>query len=164
MDGMNEPWDGAERRLAAASELAANVEALAVEAKMLSDQVRRLDRKRKVNLFTIIILIVAMVYVVLEQRSDDRLRRTQHLQALGSAVAVCGMQNVIRVQVGNLLAQEQNEGLVDVPGDPAESARRRAVLAAQQKEFGLFPCEALVQGEKVTIRLEYPSTIPVTTP
>jgi hypothetical protein len=140
--------------------LGQQVDVLAAEAAGLRSEVTRIRRRCRSNIVASVALGLLLLYVFIDQRNAEQDSRRQHEQGLGLAVAVCGMQNVIRIEVGNFLSRAVNEGIFDIPGDAAASERRRTFLAQERASFNQIPCEALVAGEELTIRLEYPPTVP----
>lgn len=166
---MSDQWDGVERRRDTSESiagLAGAVEGLSSQVSGLRDQIATVDTKRKRSLLWLIPIILFIVYVGYEQRRFENISTKADKQALALSVGVCAMQNVIRIEIGNFLAEAQNRRVFDEPGDSSlalqATAQRQAFLTEARKHFELAPCEALVAGENVTIRLEYPPTIPVT--
>jgi hypothetical protein len=164
-------WDGVERRRdpgEAVHRLAGAVEGLSGQVSGLRGQIAKVDAKRKQNLLWLIPVVALLVYGFYDRENIRDLADRESKQNLGSAVAVCAMQNVIRIEIGNFLAEAQNQHVFDEPGDSPQALQateaRDAFLTESRKRFELVPCEALVAGEKVEIHLEYPPTVPVTTP
>lgn len=141
---------------------------LSGEVKGLRGAIAHVDTKRKRNLLWLIPVAALAAYGVYDRADLRDLAERDHKQNLASAVAVCAMQNVIRIELGNFLAEAQNLGVFNEVGDSAQALAateaRRAFLTEARKKFDLVPCEALVAGEDVRIELQYPSTVPVTVP
>jgi hypothetical protein len=168
---MTEQWDGAERRrdpTESVHVLAGAVDGLSSQVSGLRDQIATVDTKRKRNLLWLIPVAALLAYSFYDRGQIKTLAEREAKQTLGSAVAVCAMQNVVRIEINNFLAEAQNQRVFDEPGDSSQALQateaRRAFLTEARKRFELVPCEALVAGEEVHIELRYPPTIPVTTP
>lgn len=168
---MSNQWDGTDRRRDPAESvvrLAGAVEGLGTQVLGLRDQIAHVDTKRKRNLLWLIPIVALLMYGFYDRGQIKDLSQREAKQNLASAVAVCAMQNVIRIEIKNFLAEAQNQHVFDEPGDSSQAIQatqaRQAFLTEARKRFDLVPCEALVVGEKVEIRLEYPPTVPVTTP
>lgn len=165
---MTDGWNGAERRASDGliEGLTDAIAGLSGEVKGLREEVGQVDAKRKRNLLWLIPLAALTFYGVYDRDQIKDLAERERKTSLATAVGVCAMQNVIRIELNNFLSVAQNEGIFDEPFDTPEAraatAKRRAFLSEGRKKFELVPCEALVAGENVEIRLEYPSTIPVT--
>lgn len=166
---MSEQWDGTERRrdpVESMAVLAGAVDGLSSQVSGLRDQIAKVDTKRKRNLLWLIPIAALIAYGSYDRGQIRDLAERESKQSLGSAVAVCAMQNVIRIEINNFLAEAQNRGVFDEPGDSAlalaATKNRREFLTEARKKFDLVPCEALVAGEEVRIELRYPPTIPVT--
>lgn len=168
---MSDAWDGIERRRETAgliTDLTAVVHGLSTEVVGLRQELGHVDTRRRRNLLWLIPVVLLVVYAIVQQRSFERHTSNIHKQILGTAVAVCAMQNVIRIEVGNFLADAQNRGVFDEPGDSSQAVQatetRRAFLDEARTRFALVPCETLVAGENVRITLQYPPQVSVTAP
>lgn len=168
---MSEQWDGTERRrdpTESVNVLAGAVDGLSSQVLGLRDQIAKVDTKRKRNLLWLIPIVALLAYGFYDRNQIKDLADREAKQTLGSAVAVCAMQNVIRIEINNFLAEAQNQRVFDEVGDSSQALQateaRRAFLTEARKRFDLVPCEALVAGKEVRIELHYPPTVPVTTP
>lgn len=169
--GMGE-WDGVERRKGNVSEevstLASGVATLATSVTALRKDIAQVDTKRKLNLLWLLPIILLVIYGLFEQRQFREVADRDHKQTLAMAVGVCAMQNVIRIEIGNFLAEAQNQGVFKQPGDSSQALQaneaRQVFLTEARQKFTLVPCEALVAGEEVRIQLQYPPQVSVTTP
>jgi hypothetical protein len=150
------------------SNLAGLVEGLSVQVGGLREEISHVDTKRKRNLLWLIPLLALILYGAYERDQISDLAEADHRRSLASAVAVCAMQNVIRIEVRNFLAEAQNQGVFDEPGDSSQALQatesRRAFLTESTKHFAIVPCEALVAGEEVRIELQYPPQVTIATP
>ena len=145
--------------------LVASNAALATQVEGLRKDLTQTERKRKRDRVVLLLLLAVAFLSALNQYNIRQVDRRGLEKALALSVGVCAIQNVLRIEVTNFLATGYNDGALALPGDTAEireaNAKRDAWLASGRKNFATVPCEALVEDERLEIRLEYPSTVPL---
>lgn len=148
------------------SNLGGLVEGLSHQVAGLRVEISHVDHRRRRNLIWLIPVALLAIYAIFQQASFERLSQREHERSLALAVGVCAMQNVVRIEFGNFLAEATNEGVFDLPaavdGDQTITDKRRLFLTESKDKFTLVPCEALVAKDDIKIELRYPSTVPVT--
>ncbi len=136
---------------------------LADEVAGLRKDLGQTERKRRRDRLVILLLLLLSVAAAVDRFDLRRVSRRQYEQAVGTGVAVCAIQNVLRIEVTNFLTRGYNDGALLLPGDtPAiaqANSRREAWLRSGTESFATVPCETLVQDDRMEIRLEYPPTI-----
>lgn len=178
-DGANtEPNDAVEPEAVPvdAATLAVATGDLAREVKRLRADLRKTQRKHFWDRVAIGTLILVLALFWWGQRGIKQNANRDNEQAVGGLVANCAVLNVIKIELANYLGQALNDGVFTLPGTgevgsslsaqiDAANVRREVWLRQGYAHFSeVFDCKTLVHDDKMTITLEYPSTIPLAPP